>query len=255
MRKGYIYVIENIVNGKKYIGQTCNYKKRHKEHFYSLENNKHINSHLQSAYNKYGKDNFNSYILSEVSVEDVFEEEKKWISYYNTFKGDGYNLTIGGEGTGSGENHPLYGSNINKGSNNPMFGKQRSEESNRKTSESIRKYSDIHYIDVFDIMKLYFEEELTQSQIAYIYNSSESIIGEIINLDHWTVEDLDKRNLECNSKGSKIDYKDVFKIIKLYFEENMYQSEIADKFNVKQATISRVLNLTHWTTKDIVKGV
>lgn len=253
MKKGYIYCIENKVNGKKYIGQTVNYEKRHKEHIYNLENNTHINSHLQRAYNKYGKDNFNSYILSKVNVDDIYEEEKKWIEYYDTFKGEGYNLTIGGEGTGSGENHPLYNSNINKGKKHPMYGKNKDLVSIVKISESMRKYSDINYNNVYDIMKSYFEEKLSQSKIAKLFNSSESIIGEVINLDHWTVEDLDKRDLKCNSKGSKIGYKDVFPIMKLYFEDNNSQSEIANKFNVKQSSISRVLRLKHWTTKGLIK--
>ena len=53
-----IYQITNTVNGKRYIGQSINISKRKSMHFYFLKSNTHINKHLQSSYNKYGKDSF-----------------------------------------------------------------------------------------------------------------------------------------------------------------------------------------------------
>lgn len=49
-----IYQIVNTVNGKKYIGSAVNLGKRKTNHFSKLEKETHPNSHLQSAYNKYG---------------------------------------------------------------------------------------------------------------------------------------------------------------------------------------------------------
>ncbi len=53
-----IYCIINIYNNKIYIGQSSNILKRKKEHFRTLKNGYHKNTHLQRAYNKYGKNNF-----------------------------------------------------------------------------------------------------------------------------------------------------------------------------------------------------
>ena len=53
-----IYCIENIIDNKKYIGLSVDVYGRKGKHFSLLKNNKHINDHLQSSYNLYGKDSF-----------------------------------------------------------------------------------------------------------------------------------------------------------------------------------------------------
>ena len=53
-----IYKITNIINNKVYVGSAVNVTYRFKTHKRLLKQNKHFNTHLQSSYNKYGKDNF-----------------------------------------------------------------------------------------------------------------------------------------------------------------------------------------------------
>jgi len=53
-----IYKIVNKATGQCYVGQSQRVKKRIKEHFRLLRQNKHTNKKLQNAYNKYGDDNF-----------------------------------------------------------------------------------------------------------------------------------------------------------------------------------------------------
>ena len=48
-----IYMIENIVNKKVYIGQSSAINKRFSQHIAELKSNTHTNSHLQAAWNKY----------------------------------------------------------------------------------------------------------------------------------------------------------------------------------------------------------
>ena len=50
-----IYCIENIINHKKYIGQSQNVFRRMYNHKNLLRNNKHHNSYLQNSWNKYGE--------------------------------------------------------------------------------------------------------------------------------------------------------------------------------------------------------
>ena len=55
MNQSGIYEIVNTVNGKRYIGQTSNFKKRWKEHRTGMKRGDHGNAHLQRAWNKYGE--------------------------------------------------------------------------------------------------------------------------------------------------------------------------------------------------------
>lgn len=66
-----IYAIVNTLNNKKYIGSTCNLRKRYRQHFNLLKNNAHINIHLQRAFNKYGYDKFEFWILEQ--CEEVLD--------------------------------------------------------------------------------------------------------------------------------------------------------------------------------------
>lgn len=49
-----IYKIINKVNGKYYVGSSCDIKDREYKHFQMLKNKSHHNIHLQRSYNKHG---------------------------------------------------------------------------------------------------------------------------------------------------------------------------------------------------------
>lgn len=72
--KSGIYKIINIINNKFYVGSAFNLKKRKFDHFRNLSLNKHVNKHLQRAYNKYGKDHFKFEILE---IVQRYENESK----------------------------------------------------------------------------------------------------------------------------------------------------------------------------------
>lgn len=92
----YIYKITNIINDKCYIGQTKDYIKRFSAHKNALRKNKHDNPHLQSAWNKYGEENFSFDILEY--TEDYNDREKYYIAYYKSDNLEyGYNILPGGE--------------------------------------------------------------------------------------------------------------------------------------------------------------
>ena len=91
--KGYIYLIENKINEKKYVGKTyLNIEKRWKQH---CNDSKRFNRPLYQAMKKYGIENFS---IKEIEYCDNLEErEKYWISFYNSYH-NSYNATLGGDG-------------------------------------------------------------------------------------------------------------------------------------------------------------
>jgi pyruvate formate lyase activating enzyme len=67
---GYIYEIVNLVNYKKYIGQTVSPKKRHNQHLKMLNTNSHDNHHLQNSYNKYKYKNFDFFVIDTAETQE-----------------------------------------------------------------------------------------------------------------------------------------------------------------------------------------
>lgn len=99
-----IYMIRNLINDKKYIGQAHDIKYRWMHHKCDLNGNIHHNKHLQGAWNKYGFNNFEFSVIEEVADADLNNREIYWIEYYDSFR-NGYNLDMGGSGT-HGYKHP-----------------------------------------------------------------------------------------------------------------------------------------------------
>lgn len=91
-----IYCINNIINNKKYIGQSININKRWKSHISALNNNRHYNFHLQQAWNKYGSKNFEFNVIEICDKSLLNEREVYWIEKFNSLE-LGYNATMGGD--------------------------------------------------------------------------------------------------------------------------------------------------------------
>lgn len=99
-----IYKIENLINGKVYIGQSVHIKKRWREHI-AILNFPLLQIYKRPLYQsfiKYGLENFSFNIIEQCSKDLLNEREIYWIKYYNSCiywpNSNGYNLTIGGEG-------------------------------------------------------------------------------------------------------------------------------------------------------------
>lgn len=90
-----MYKIDNTINDKVYIGVTINPDRRWAQHRRMKTNCKA----LRSAMQKHGADNFNFQLLCCGEDTYIDELEIQAIELYNSVAPNGYNLTLGGEGT------------------------------------------------------------------------------------------------------------------------------------------------------------
>lgn len=125
----YIYLITNLINNKKYVGQTINdfsirfrqHKNTHK--YYSCQKTL---SPVDRAIGKYGDENFKYEIIYVTdSLEDLNEKEIYYIDYYKTHVScGGYNIKYGGDNGGKHDESTKFKiGDAQKGCKNHMFGK------------------------------------------------------------------------------------------------------------------------------------
>lgn len=99
---GFIYKVTNKINQKVYIGKTLeSVEKRYKEHCQEAKNKRTNHRPFHFALNKYGIENFEVETLEEVDNSIIDAREQYWIQYYQSYilYGNGYNATLGGDGT------------------------------------------------------------------------------------------------------------------------------------------------------------
>lgn len=96
-----IYKITNRVNGKAYIGQSKDIKRRWLEHRKVKDGYDRHSYPLYFAIDKYGIDNFEFEIIERCGVDELNNREIYWIDKCDTLVegmgGNGYNLTKGGQ--------------------------------------------------------------------------------------------------------------------------------------------------------------
>lgn len=158
-----VYMYVNIINGKKYIGQTVNFNLRHNSHKHCASNPKdlsYLNRPFYRALRKYGVENFTVEILKEniknKCVLSMFEYY--YIKKYRTFAHEeGYNIADGGH------------------NGNTWAGKTKEEKEKlgRKISESLKKkYAEEDYISPLIGRKWTEEQRINTMNARYkLYNS------------------------------------------------------------------------------------
>ena len=212
-----IYCVTNLINNKKYIGQSIKIESRWKEHRKNPFNpkNRNYNCYFYQAIRKYGIENFKFEVLEECKIEELDEREKYWISFYQTFPpslGKGYNLYPGGDG-----NYP------------------------KLTNEQV--------IEIINLLK---QHELSYIKISTLYGVNKSLIGEInlghayaqigieypIRKDFKGIKKLKFRDFTLNPHPSKKlipSYKELF----TSFYELRNAEKVAQKYNISTMLLKK----------------
>lgn len=127
-----IYLIQNVIDGRMYVGQAEDIGMRWSTHISLLQNNKHHSRYLQEAVNKYGIENFNFTILCECEKSKLHEMEQYFIYCLETTDPKvGYNRQYGGQ-----SNRPCKATR--ELMSKAHRGKKHSEETKRKIGEAHR---------------------------------------------------------------------------------------------------------------------
>ena len=142
-----IYLRTNLINGKQYVGQTSNIKRRDYK-FYNLKNF-YANEYLTEERNKYGLENFKTELLEETdSREKAWDLEEKYIKEFDTKYPNGYNFSNGGPGT----NGFKASEETRKKISQKLSGLKRTDEFKKKISESLTNNAKISKkVNQFDL--------------------------------------------------------------------------------------------------------
>ncbi len=179
-----IYQIRNLVNNKIYIGQTTmRFVKRYWHHQWKLTENTHDNKHLQTAWQKYGPDNFVFEVLHVLKDgEDINQLEINYIKAANSDNDEyGYNIQHGGQEKKlisyiSPESRKLVGVKNRE----HLLGKKLSDTTKQHMRESAHRGEDNHasklsVSDVIEIKKM-LRDGVSANSIGKKFNISKQNI-------------------------------------------------------------------------------
>lgn len=266
-----IYKILNIVNNKVYIGQSEDVYKRKSQHFYLLENDSHVNKHLQNSYNLYGKDSFVFEVLYEAEEGECLNEmESNFIKEYNSNDYNfGYNLTSGGEGYKLNEDVKQrigFGNRFKKSNlteeevedikimmSNGISRKDIAKKYNVsfKVLTNISTGANFKYIrpDLNEVIHCYKQKEIDirNNTILDMYDSGMRII-DIVNKTGYSCSIVEKcvykyrKNRRFHKfSRRKLSYEEELEIIDYYCNKKFTTTKISEIYNVSPNTIQNII--------------
>lgn len=281
-----IYKILNNINGKFYIGSSRNIDKRLNDHKNELRKNKHINPHLQSAWNKYGEENFSFEILLIINNENektninLRNLETDYILNTKCYNDNiGYNIIKGGIGslnTPCSEEKKKKISESNKGKKAWNKGMEMSKEQ----KHLLKEVKTIYYgksIDVYDLNGVFIETVKSIRELSRKYKCGRNTITDCLkgktlpkkyifvhNGENFDITKIgNNRNLETEehlkerqkkyreNRGKKIDV--------YYFNGEFIRtfnsiSEIREILNVSESIVRNCINQCAFNKKYIFKN-
>lgn len=218
-----IYKFTNKQSGKVYVGQSVNIERRRQSHYWPSHAERTPFDKILQAH----PDLFIFEIIEECPADLLDEREQYWIKYYNSYY-HGYNCTLGGK-SARGET-----------CSNATF-----------TNE-----------EVLEIIKLLEEGDLSNTEIADLFNSTRERIRAINETKCWSHlhnyksnirnESLAKKGINRNGCGPQtgnniLTESQVKEIIKLLEEGHLNSEQIGKYYNVQAGVIKHINQCDTWT--------
>lgn len=234
-----IYLITNLKNNHKYIGQSINIKNRFQRHHlcdYKNKKSSHYNSQLYQAFRKYKIENFEVQILELCEMSKLDEREIFWIEYYDTYR-NGYNATIGGQNW----TEKIHSEETETKRKNTLSKSKKLQSENhpraKLTNDEVFLIRE-RYINGCTIDELYNDYKNKYSRNTFkniIFGRSYKHVGNIP-----TKEQI--RYTNKNKSLGKMPKKDVISIREEYKKGNTSYPKLAKKYNVSIPTIAGIVN-------------
>lgn len=130
---GGFYGMRCKANDYYYIGASKNPQQRFRDHKSSLERRQHHNYKLQNAYDQYGKDAFEYFILND-GYSSQFQLDLYEDHIIDWYRPNVFNIRRGGSRGSNADETRQKMSEANKGEKNGMYGRHHTEESKKKNS-------------------------------------------------------------------------------------------------------------------------
>lgn len=246
-----IYGIRNKINNVVYIGQTKQrYIKRYWLHNWKLKKQCHDNERLQRAWNKYGIENFEFFIIEITDDANLLDElEIKWINFYRS-QNLSYNMDNGGR----------YGKKdlpmsektkrlIGEKNRQHMLGRTHTSETKQKMSKSrtgqdytrYRKTTKLNDDIVFQI-KTHLIKGMKATEVAELLNVDYKHINNIIANNIWDNIKVDGwedylANRKTYTRLTKEDHEHIYH---LHIHEGYTKYELAKMYNRGVKMIERI---------------
>ena len=210
---GFIYKITNNLNGQIYIGQTIKARAtdRFSQHKYLATHPEQEKgrSYLHKAMALEGIENFSFKVIEEVANEELNIREQYWIQYYNSLVPNGYNLTIGGEGTVGFKRPQSSEEKLKRQASNKAYYKNHPEAAEARRLKTLELWQDEDY-----------RKRVTESNKKFYAEHPDIFKGENNPFygKHHSEESLKKIKEASKSKQKKIAQidKDTGEIIKIH---------------------------------------
>lgn len=222
-----VYVIENKLNGKKYIGSTERELKIRWQRHLAKANEGSLCS-LHKAIRKYGRDNFDIRMLAEYPTrEAMLAGEIEYVTHFDTYKSkNGYNDTPGGDG-GNTNGGKTFSDEWKTNMSKSAAGKP--QISRRKFSSEVEK----------EICKLYLEQKMSAYALGKQFKCPRTTISDILKRNNIVIR---KSNYTGHKNGRNIFTLDQEKeICKIYQVGNISRSELARQYGCGKTTIRDIL--------------